>query len=456
MELTESIYKCYEMCDYIEANGVIKDKLANSLRENLRQEFLNFTLYLAFADGEITDSELAFIKEELLVNMTAEAAKKLYDLRQLTPAIYANKIPYVLKYFVLADAGRKIPNDRYDNKKAKTLVETFRAIGQNYIANSPEPTDLEIDALTKYLLTFDKFLKEYALLRPDQNLAANLDAPVKEAEPEKSTEELLAELNSLTGLESVKTEINQLTNLVKVQAIRKDRGLNTAAVNKHLVFSGNPGSGKTTVARLLAGIYKSIGVVSKGHLVEVDHSGLVCGYIGQTATKTAEVIDSALGGILFIDEAYTLTNNKGQGDFGQEAVDTLLKGMEDHRDDLIVICAGYTELMEEFMDSNPGLRSRFSKVLVFEDYNADELIEILKSMCKKQDYTLSKEALNVAKEFFNKRVADKPDTFANARDVRNYLEKAITNQATRIVSIEKPEDKELTTIEACDLEGISL
>ena len=456
MELTESIYKCYEMCDYIEANGVIKDKLITSLRETLRQEFLNFTLYLAFADGDITDTELSFIKDELLVNMTAESAKKLYTLRKLTVTEYAGKIPYVLKYFVLADAGRKIPNDRYDNKKAKFLVETMRAIGQNYIAISPEPSEKEIDALTRYLLAFDKFLKEYALLRPDQSLTENLGAPVKESEPSKTTEELLAELNSLTGLESVKKEINQLTNLVKVQAIRKDRGLNTAAVNKHLVFSGNPGSGKTTVARLLAEIYKSIGVVSKGHLVEVDRSGLVCGYIGQTATKTAEVIESALGGILFIDEAYTLTNNKGQGDFGQEAVDTLLKGMEDHRDDLIVICAGYTKLMEDFMDSNPGLRSRFSKVLVFEDYNADELIEILKSMCKKQDYKLSKEALDAATDFFKKRVEQKPDTFANARDVRNYLEKAITNQATRIVSIDAPKDDELTTIEACDLDGISL
>lgn len=455
MELTESIYKCYEMCDYIEANGVIKDNLTNPLRENLRQEFLNFTLYLAYADGSIATSDIEFIKEELLVDLTVTASKKLYEARNLTTA-FAEKIPYVLKYFVLADAGRKIPNDRYDNKKAKTLVETYRAIGQNYIAANPEATDTEINALTKYMLMFDKFLKEYGLLRPDQNLAADLDKAANEDDNIKTTEELLTELNSLTGLEAVKQEINQLTNLVKVQAIRKERGLNTATINKHLVFSGNPGSGKTTVARLLSQIYKSIGVVTKGHLVEVDRSGLVCGYIGQTATKTAEVIDSALGGILFIDEAYTLTNNKGQGDFGQEAVDTLLKGMEDHRDDLIVICAGYTELMEEFMDSNPGLRSRFSKVLVFEDYNADELIEILKSMCKKQDYKLSSDALNAAKDFFADRVSKHLDTFANARDVRNYLEKAITNQATRIVNISEPKDDQLTTIELEDVTGIEL
>ena len=173
-------------------------------------------------------------------------------------------------------------------------------------------------------------------------------------------------------------------------------------------------------------------VISKGHLVEVDRSGLVCGYIGQTATKTAEVIESALGGVLFIDEAYTLTNGKGQGDFGQEAVDTLLKGMEDNRDDLVVIVAGYTELMEEFLDSNPGLRSRFNKFINFEDYTAEEEVEILINNCKKQEYMLSRDALEEARRFFTDRVANKPEGYANARDVRNYLEKAISNQASRI------------------------
>lgn len=190
--------------------------------------------------------------------------------------------------------------------------------------------------------------------------------------------------------------------------------------------------------------------------MEVDRSGLVCGYIGQTATKTAEVIESALGGVLFIDEAYTLTNGKGQGDFGQEAVDTLLKGMEDHRDDLVVIVAGYTELMEEFLDSNPGLRSRFNKFINFEDYTAEEEVEILINNCKKQEYMLSRDALEEARRFFTERVANKPEGYANARDVRNYLEKAISNQATRIVGLKDVDKNILAMLEKEDLVGIEL
>ena len=194
------------------------------------------------------------------------------------------------------------------------------------------------------------------------------------------------------------------------------------------------------------------------HLIPVllIQSGLVCGYIGQTASKTAEVIESALGGVLFIDEAYTLTNGKGQGDFGQEAVDTLLKGMEDHRDDLVVIVAGYTELMEEFLDSNPGLRSRFNKFINFEDYTAEEEVEILINNCKKQAYMLSRDALEEARRFFTERVANKPEGYANARDVRNYLEKAISNQASRIVGLKDVDKNILAMLEKEDLVGIEL
>ena len=327
-------------------------------------------------------------------------------------------------------------------------------IGQNYLAGNESAGDKEINALSKYCMMLDDYLKEYGLLRPDKK-----SEPVTKGEVQEKKEDindLMAELNSLTGLKTVKEDLNALIDLMRVQKMREENGMKQTDINKHMVFMGNPGTGKTTVARLLAEIYAGIGVVEKGHLVEVDRSGLVSGYIGQTAMKVQDVVEEALGGILFVDEAYTLTSSKGQNDFGQEAVDTLLKAMEDHRDDLIVIVAGYTDLMQEFLDSNPGLRSRFNKYIVFEDYTAEEQFEIFCFMCKGMDYVLSKEAAKEAERFFKERNENKPETYANARDVRNYLEKAISNQATRIVQLKNVDKETLAILEREDLEGISL
>jgi SpoVK/Ycf46/Vps4 family AAA+-type ATPase len=238
--------------------------------------------------------------------------------------------------------------------------------------------------------------------------------------------------------------------------MREEMHMKPPSVSLHMVFSGNPGTGKTTVARLLSGVYKSLGLLEKGHLVEVDRSGLVSGYIGQTATKVQEVVQKALGGILFIDEAYTLTSGKGEGDFGQEAVDTLLKAMEDHRDELVVIVAGYPELMNGFLDSNPGLRSRFNKFLYFEDYKPEELVEILEDQCKKAEYRMSEEAHDLALAFFEDRVAKHLDNFANGRDARNYFEKAVANQASRIVELDQVDETVLQTLEAVDFQDIEL
>jgi SpoVK/Ycf46/Vps4 family AAA+-type ATPase len=211
-------------------------------------------------------------------------------------------------------------------------------------------------------------------------------------EQDRELKELMNELDHLTGLSGVKENLKNLINVIRIRKLREKMGLSQTGMSLHLVFSGNPGTGKTTVARLLAKIDKALGVVSQGQLVEVDRAGLVEGYMGQTAQKTQEVIDSAIGGILFIDEAYTLTAGKDEKDFGKEALDTLLKRMEDNRDNLIVIVAGYTELMEEFVNSNPGLKSRFNKNIFFKDYTGDELYKIFESMCKKQEYTPDQEA----------------------------------------------------------------
>ena len=224
----------------------------------------------------------------------------------------------------------------------------------------------------------------------------------------------------------------------------------------HLVFSGNPGTGKTTVARLISKIYYKIGVLSKGLFVEVDRSGLVGGYVGQTAIKVKEVVDSAIGGVLFIDEAYSLTSNKDNNDYGKEAIDTLLKLMEDNRDDLIVIVAGYTDLMEEFLESNPGLKSRFNKYIYFEDYNPKELFEIYQKMCNDSQFTIDDEAKSFVKDFFRNRYENRNENFANARDVRNFFEKTITNQANRLAKDSNISDKELFEIVLEDVQDIKL
>ena len=271
-------------------------------------------------------------------------------------------------------------------------------------------------------------------------------------EPEPTLEELLAELDGLCGLDRVKADVKSLINLVKVRKLRQEHGLPVPPMSLHLVFLGNPGTGKTTVARLLARIYKSIGVLSKGQLVEVDRSGLVAGFVGQTALKTGEAVEKALGGVLFIDEAYALASPDNPNDFGREAIETLLKAMEDHRDDLIVIVAGYTALMERFLHANPGLESRFNKYFYFEDYNGEQLMDIFRSMCVKNGYTLDGEAEKYAAERMQERYRRRDENFGNAREVRNLFERAAARQADRLAALERPDKAALMALTLEDLE----
>lgn len=272
---------------------------------------------------------------------------------------------------------------------------------------------------------------------------------VQEDVPEETLEELLEKLNALIGLAGVKQEVTTLINMIKIKKIRDSRGLETASISKHLVFLGNPGTGKTTVARLLSKIYKQLGVLEKGQLVEVDRAGLVAGYVGQTALKTKEKIDEAMGGILFIDEAYTLA--KGGSDFGQEAIDTILKAMEDNRENFVVIVAGYPEPMEQFLGSNPGLKSRFNKNIMFEDYSEEELLCIFNAFCKPFNMKLSIEAEYCVKEYLHWLVQHKSENFANGREMRNLFELALSNQANRLAEKVDITDDELNEIAKDDL-----
>ena len=271
----------------------------------------------------------------------------------------------------------------------------------------------------------------------------------KEEEPEK-LEDILKELHEYIGLDKIKTEVENLVNMVKVHEMRKAHGLPVVDMSLHMVFSGNPGTGKTMIARVMARIYKCLGILSKGQLVEVDRSGLVAGYVGQTAGKTMEVVQKALGGVLFIDEAYALTYHKEGTDFGQEAVDTLLKAMEDHRDDLVVIVAGYDGLMDEFISSNPGLESRFNRFLHFDDYTMEEMLAIFNMRCRQGGYVLDEDATDEVEAFITKQNID-PIIFGNARGVRNLFEQVLIAQANRLVKEEEITKEKLMQLTAEDV-----
>ena len=276
--------------------------------------------------------------------------------------------------------------------------------------------------------------------------AATEEKPGAAKEPETDPME---ELDSLIGLTTIKKDVKELADFVRVQKMRKDQGMRSVPVSLHLVFTGNPGTGKTTVARILARIYKQIGVLSTGQLIEVDRSGLVAGYVGQTALKTQEQIKKAMGGILFIDEAYSLAQKDDA--FGQEAIDTILKAMEDNRDNFVVIVAGYTKPMEKFINSNPGLKSRFNKYIEFPDYTLDELEAIFYLSCNKYDYHPDEDAKKQIRELLKMRMITRKENFANAREARNLFEEIVTNQARRVAAMKDPTHEDITTILVEDL-----
>ena len=308
-------------------------------------------------------------------------------------------------------------------------------------------------------LNGDKTTKQLALTVKDdlicmygyEQIVKICDSSNKQDEPELSLDDLLSELNGLVGLANVKSKVNDLIALQKVQKLRRDNGLATSKNTLHLAFTGNPGTGKTTVARIVGRVYKQLGLLSSGHFIEVSRTDLIAGYQGQTALKVKSVIEKAKGGVLFIDEAYSITENEHTDSYGRECLTELTKALEDYRDDLVVIVAGYTEPMKVFFESNPGLKSRFNTYIEFDDYSAEELFDILIKKCRTNDYELDHDALEKAKHIFDEAIQNKGEQFANARFTRNLYEDIVMNQAKRLVKVVSPSVDDLKQIKGIDI-----
>ena len=361
--------------------------------------------------------------------------------REFMDSISSSELDETLKQMVDADAAKE---DEFYLARVLTYCE--EDLRTRYLSLLYRFTS----TIAKLDHTLSDTEKQWlARIMKAKELSSGNGTTVTPAEQVKEGPSPAEQLNSLIGLRSVKEEVKRLTNFIRIQKQRDEAGLKTAGISYHCVFTGNPGTGKTTVARIVAGIYKELGILKKGHLVETDRSGLVAEYVGQTAVKTNKVIDSALDGVLFIDEAYSLVG--GANDFGSEAIATLLKRMEDNRDRLVVILAGYEDEMQGFIDSNPGLQSRFNRYIHFEDYSADELFSIFKMYVKRNDYVLDAAADVALRQRLEKAVAEKDRNFGNARTVRNLFEKTLENQAMRLAVISDLTRDDLLTLKAEDL-----
>ena len=436
-----------------------------NLKEAIRIQIGEFLMYLAAADNNITDLEADYISIFLGSGASADNLHRYIEKNAATYVDYGKNVPIILSLSVQLD--NSIIQQADDSHIVSPLILGTYAILAVILIYCGDVPEQQITKMNEYIGNLKAYIKE--------NFDGDSDVVFKKAnefyegiitngepiitvnlvEKKKNTENinfntdidsLMAELNELVGLKEVKEDVIKLINFLRIGKERELRGLKQVPTSKHLVFAGNPGTGKTTVARILAKIYKQMGLLSQGQLVEVDRAQLVGEYVGTTAKKTTDVINKALGGILFIDEAYTLSKAGSSNDYGIEAIDTILKAMEDNRDDFVVIVAGYPKFMEQFLESNPGLKSRFNKFINFEDYSPDEMLDIFERMCKKAGYTVASNVKEHLRGIFTEKYDNRTENFANAREVRNIFEAAVFNQANRLAS-----DNDLTNEDLMEL-----
>lgn len=506
--LKENYESLYKLCTELEKNGYWKEPetyLNNSIYDNLDLYVQGVLIHFSIYCGRLSTFMKEIISKTTKVNVLSLEPEKdypeeviqlakhvvngppiliqlcgLYDYEKGTnsASVFIDRMMSVLLAFANMNAGRDRTAlsfiEKYYEKSIRFIspeqvelclgkrylfkkicsdsvvnfVEMQNLVITNTAATSSGYTQMPIESEAKSRITLDKESEDEMMLSLQECTQGKAKG---DNEKKSNLDQYLAELNELIGLFEVKKQITSLINLIKVRKLREEFHMPVMEMTYHMVFYGNPGTGKTTVARLLSKIYCELGILSKGTLVETDRSGLVAGYVGQTALKVTEVVNSALGGVLFIDEAYSLTRQAGSNDYGKEAIDTLVKLMEDHRDDLVVIVAGYTKEMNEFLQANTGLISRFNTFIEFPDYSTKELSDILLSMAKKAGVSFVKAAKKQIQEYLSHLSEKEREEFGNARGIRNLFEKILISQANRLVTLSKPTKKQLATIELEDV-----